>query len=145
MRILSEYETATRAGAVESLRTVLAVHPQASAASLRGLVAAHPSLGKVTLAELFGRSDSSPRRATEARVPDTPSDGWAEQFAKVLGRQRKKKHTYDSMHELFDRFYLRAVLEEHNTITATARHLKITRVRLRTRLQALGLYEGFED
>ncbi len=143
MRILPEYETTMSTMAVEALRNVLAEHPRATAANLRELVAAHPSLGKVTLAELFGGGDESAARVGRSQTP--ASNGWADQFARVLGRQTKKKHTYDSMHELVDRFYLRTVLDEHKSITATARHLKVTRVRLRTRLQALGLYDGSED
>jgi DNA-binding NtrC family response regulator len=140
MRILSDYQRGMSDLAVEVLRGVIAEHPKATVADLRELMAAHPSLGSVTLTEILGQRPAKPTRTDNKRA--TPREGWADHFAKAVGGSRRKKHTYDALHLLVDRFYLAEMLEEHHTITATARQLKITRVRLRSRLQALGLYDA---
>ncbi|MFO7564315.1 MAG: sigma 54-interacting transcriptional regulator [Enhygromyxa sp.] len=68
------------------------------------------------------------------------SHGWSSKLARTL--EDSKSHNYESLHLLVDRIYLPAVLAEHQSITASARHLGISRVRLRARLKALGLYDA---
>lgn len=67
--------------------------------------------------------------------------GWGHQLAKALDDQ-KNHLDYESLHLLVDRIFLPDVLKEHKSLRASARYLQITRPRLKTRLQALGLYDS---
>ena len=66
-------------------------------------------------------------------------NGIAHKLSQALDDGSARK--YEEMHKLVDRMYLPSVLEEWTTITAAAEHLGITRGRLRSRLQALDLYD----
>jgi DNA-binding NtrC family response regulator len=70
--------------------------------------------------------------------------GWGHKLAKELDDQRKHLD-YESLHLLVDRIFLPDVLEEQGSLRACARHLKITRGRLRSRLQVLGLYDSSDS
>ncbi len=106
------------------LRRVLADHPTAPVVSLRELLSTYPMLGALTLGELFGPAS-----------PVDRNNDWGQSFVEALERG---EHDYDSLHRLVDCFYLAAVLREHKTIAASARHLKVSRARLRARLHAAG-------
>ena len=124
MDILSDYHQAM----ITALRRVFTEHHKSAADDIRRLIKEYPLLRSATLAEAFGfRPDD-----------DNRTGAWALQFAQTLGRQRTQ-HTYSSVHDLVDRYYLRAVMREHRSILRAAAHLQITRARLRARLQLLGL------
>lgn len=66
--------------------------------------------------------------------------GWGHQLTNSLD-DHWKHLDYESLHKLVDKTFLPAVLEEQGSLRASARHLRITRERLKSRLQALGLYD----
>ncbi|KIG15276.1 two component, sigma54 specific, transcriptional regulator, Fis family protein [Enhygromyxa salina] len=70
-------------------------------------------------------------------------DGWGYKLAKAL--DDGKNHEYEDLHMLVDSIYLPAVMTECQSISASARRLGITRGRLRSRLQALGLHDVNDD
>jgi DNA-binding NtrC family response regulator len=66
-------------------------------------------------------------------------DGLGHKLAKTLDDNGALD--YEKLHQLIDRVYLPSVLEDCKSIRAAAERLGVTRGRLRSRLQALGLYD----